>query len=179
MELGHLITGQIILISSLIATVTLSESNKYAATLRYLTNIPSIKVSGEKGAILLLFAVSIIILIFMHFFSSQAKIHGFKKLSRKAKKAKNMHVECLLIAFITFLTAYIFQNLNFRIYNLLGAALILMNLNTILYFIGIELIMTWFYLSFVICIGIVMCFTFINNSEKYYSIAVSYISIKF
>lgn len=179
MELGHLLTGQAIFVSSLIATITITESTRYASSLRYITELPFIKVAGEKGAILLLFAISTIVLIAMDFFASQAKICGLKQLHKRAKKAKAAHVERLLITFITFICAYVFQSLNFRVYNLLGIALLVMNLNTLLYLCGAEFIKTWMYLSFLFCNVMVLCFTFIYNTEKYYSMIVRLISIKF
>ncbi|ELA41716.1 uncharacterized protein VICG_01220 [Vittaforma corneae ATCC 50505] len=179
MELGHLFTGHAILVSSLIATITITESTRYASSLRYITELPFIKVAGERGAVLLLFAISIIVLIAMDFLASQAKVSGLKKFYRRAKKAKTAHVERTLITFITFICAYIFQSLNFRTYNLLGIALLMMNLNTLLYLFEIEFVKAWLYLSFLFCNTLVLCFTFIYNAEKYYSIVVSLISIRF
>lgn len=179
MELGHLLIGQAIIISSLVATITLSESSRCASSLRYLSSLSFVRVSGEKGAILLLFALSCLLLISLNFLVSQAKLCKFNNLHKRARKARSTHLECILIAFIAFISAYIFQNLNFRVYNLLGVSIILLNINSLCTLIGIDLFRTWLYISFVMCTLLVFSFTFIQGMERYYSFVMSLMKIRF
>lgn len=179
MELGHILTGQAIILSSIISTILLTESTKYAYTLRYLTELPFIKVSGEKGAILLLFCISMLHLIVLEFVASQAKISGLKRTVKRAKKAIKALQQSTMITFIVFVSAYTFNSVNHRTSNLLGIALIMMNVNAVMTLLGFTTLGMVGYLSYIFSILFVMLFTFIKNGEAYYSLMVSYINIKF
>lgn len=178
MELGHLLTGQAIILSSILSTILLTENAKYANSLRYLTELSFIKVSGEKGAILLLLCISIVHLVIMEFVVSQARISGLKRTVRRARKAKTTLLQSIVITFIVFVSAYTFQAVNYRTNNLLGVSLITMNVNAVMILIGFSTLGLLMYLSFIFSVGLVMLFTFISKGETYYSVLVSYINIK-
>lgn len=178
MELAHLLTGQAILFSSLVATITLTESTRCSTVLRSLTDLPFVRVAGERGAVLLLFALSALFLIVLDFVVSQAKLCGLHKLSRRSKAAKAAHGQAVLITFIAFISAYVFQTLNFRVSNFLGLALVAVNLSTFLQIVGLQLFKTWLYVVYVLSTVLVLCFTYLRNAEKYYMYAVSLVRIK-
>lgn len=178
MELGHIFTGQIIFLSSLLATISLSENSKSAYSLKYLTDLTYVKVTGEKGALLLLFGISSIFVFFLDFCASYGKITTSKNLSKNSKKACKFQVKCMLISFISFISAYIFQSLRFRTTNLLGIALLTTNLNSISILLGIETLSTFFYTIFMTSNLLVLSFTFLKDVEFYYSLLVSYLKFK-
>lgn len=178
MEIGHILISQAIFFSSIVATITVSESSKSAASLKYLYELPFIRVSGEKGAIMLLFAISILLLIAIDLVSSQAKVCGMKKMHRQAKKARTYQVQNILVTFMSFICAYIFQSLNFRIFNLLGLALMVMNIKSVALLFHITVISTWLYFVFIVCNALVLCFTFLRNFEEHYSVVISLLKMK-
>jgi hypothetical protein len=178
MELGYLLSSQVILISSILAIISLSESSKTAYSLRCLVELPFIKVSGEKGSILLLFAISSFFVFVIDLISSQAKISGFKTFSKRCKRAKFQHLKNLFVLFVTFICAYIFQSLNFRVDNLFGIALVTTNLNSLMLILGLMILQTWFSVVFILCNILIIFFTFIKGSENIYSFAVSYIKFR-
>lgn len=179
MELANLLIGQSILLSSLIATITLSESQKCAASLKWLTSLPWIRVTGEKGAVLLLFGLSSLLLIILDFVVSHARLYGLQKLHRRSKSAKTSHAQGIAITFIAFISAYIFQSLGFRVCNLLGISLVVMKVSTILEVIGLQMLKTWLYVVYALCTVLILCFTFIQNAEEYYSKTIGLLRIKF
>lgn len=178
MEIGHILISQAIFFSSIIATVAMSESSRSAASLRYLYELPFIRVSGEKGAIMLLFALSVFLLIAIDLLSSQARVCRMKRMHRQAKKARAYHVQNTLVVFISFICAYIFQSLNFRTYNLLGLALVIMNTKSVVLLLSLTVISTWLYFAFIVCNTLVLCLTFLKNFERHYSVAVSLLRLK-
>lgn len=179
MELGHLLTSHAILISSFFAAIALTENKKYASSLRALSNFSLIKVSGEKGAILLLFALSCIFMTIIEFISSQAKVSGCKSIYKRSRAAKHLHMQALLSSFIIFICAYIFQSLSFRVYNLLGIALLSVNLRTIFMLLGAKLLCTWLYMIFLFSLLLVFGFTFIMNFDTSYIFVASFIKLRY
>lgn len=176
MELGHLLTGQAIIISSILSTILLTENTRYSHSLRNLTEFSFIRVSGEKGAILILLCISILHLIIMEFIASQARISRMKRMVKRTKKAIRTLQQSILITFIVFVAAYTFQSVNYRTSNLIGIGLITMNMNSMMTLIGFNTVGILLYLSYVISIVLVMIFTFIKGGEAYYSMLVSYIN---
>lgn len=169
MEIGHILTSQIIIFSCIIATITTSESERCASTLKYITDLPFVRVTGEKGAILLLFSLSAISLFFIDVLYSQCNVYKFKKLAKNSKRAKNYHLQNLFVIFINFISAYIFQTLNFRVFNLLGLSLILLNLKTAFTILNLRFIETWVYSAFIFSNILIFLFVYLNNFEVYYS----------
>ena len=178
MELGYLFSSQIILITSFLATISLAESTKTAYSLRSIAECSFIKVSGEKGSILLLFCISSSILFILDLVSSQAKICGCKTFSKNAKRAKFQHLMNLFILFISFISAYVFQSLNFRVNNLLGIALVALNLISLSNLIGLMFVKTWILVIFMMCNMLIFSFTFIKNSESFYLFLLSKVSFR-
>ena len=179
MELGYLFSSQIILISSLLAIISLTESSKTAHSLKYVIEWPFIKVSGEKGSILLLFAISTIFLFLLDLASSQGKISGFKTFTKRTRKAKFQQLKNLFILFIAFICAYVFQSLTFRVNNLFGIALIALNLNSLMILAGFGIFKTWLQVIFILGNILIFTFTFVKNAEVFYSFLISQIKIKF
>lgn len=178
MEIGHILISQAIFFSSIMATIAVSESPRSAASIRCLYELPFIRVSGEKGAIMLLFAVSTLVLIAADLLSSQAKVCGMKKMHKRARMARKYQIQNILVAFMSFICAYIFQSLNFRIYNLLGLALVVMNIKTIILILHLTVVTTWLYFVFIMCNILILCFTFLRNFEQGYSMAVSLLRMR-
>jgi hypothetical protein len=127
---------------------------------------------------LLLFSLSSIFLFVLDIILSQAKMYKMKKLIKNAKKARFYLLQNAFITFINFISAYIFQCLNFRVFNLLGLSLILLNLKTIFIILNIRLIKTWIYSAFIFSNVLIFMFTYINNFEAYYSYVVSILNLR-
>lgn len=179
MELCHLFTAHIIILSSFASIILFSDSTRYAYILRYISTLPVLRTSGEKAAILIFFALSMFFLVIIDFVSSQAKISGLKQVYKRAKAAKQIHMQCILTTLISFISAHIFQALNFRIYNLLGLALAATNMKSIQMLFGASFLGTWLYLTVIFCNFVILGFTFISNFEKYYLMAISFIGVRF
>jgi len=179
MEIGHILMSQIILFSSIVGTITASECSGCAESLKYIVGLSFIRVSGEKGAILLLFSISIFVLFLIDSISSQARTYKVKHLYKRTKKAKHYHLQNTFVAFLGFVSAYIFQSLSFRVYNLIGISLLLLNIKSLVIILNVRFLKTWIYSSFIVCNVLVFCFTFLKNFESFYSLASCALKFKY
>lgn len=179
MEIGHILTSQVIIISCIIATITTTESTKCASTLKYLTDLSFVRVTGEKGAILLLFSLSTLFLFVIDTIYSQAKLYKMVVLAKNAKKSKRYLLQNIFVCFINFISAYIFQSLNFRVYNLIGLSLILLNLKTLFILLNLRLVKTWIYSAFIFSNVLIFAFTYIKDFERFYSFGITILKLRF
>lgn len=179
MELGHILASQIIFFSSIIGAITVAEYSGITLLLKHLCSMPFIRVTGEKGAIFLLISFSIVVLFSVNFIASQAKLYKLKQLRRRAKLAAMYQFQNTFIAFVSFISAYIFQSLTFRVYNLLGLLFILVNIKCIVTLCNLKLLTTWIYFYFMVCNMLIFCFVFVRNFEGLFSFAASILKLRF
>lgn len=178
MELAHLITGQIILISTFLSVAYLSENIKVTNILNSVRNLKYIRIADEKGVILFLIVLAICTVFLQDFLSSQASVSKAKRICLNIKRSKKLLIQHINILFINFICAYIFKSINQQVYNLSGLAVVFMMLNVLFKALNLKMIATWGYFGFFMCNIFITAYTFVARFENFAKILFTIIKNK-
>lgn len=168
MELAHLVTGQIIIISTLLSIFRLSDDSRVTGALNAFTRLSSAK--DEKCVVLLLVSIAVMCVFVLDFLSSHAKVSRFKRLYRNIKRGKAMLLQNVILFFIVFIVSYVYRSISQRIYNLSGMALLFMAVNLLGNITGFRTIVTWGYFGFFTSNLLIAFHTFVPAADAYYAL---------
>ncbi|AFN82404.1 hypothetical protein EROM_010600 [Encephalitozoon romaleae SJ-2008] len=167
MQLGHLFAGQIVMYISFLLLVAVSESRIIPTGVNYLARSSFLRVSDAKGVFCFLFSFSTTIIGFMlETMRSTAKICKNDRMKYRVMKAQRGFTYMTLILFIDFLSAYIFKSLNDRTTSLLILGLASHICCSFTAFIGMDMLNTFFYLTFVISNLGVLLLTYVAGFDR-------------
>ncbi|KAG5858911.1 hypothetical protein KMI_10g16110 [Encephalitozoon hellem] len=167
MQLGHLFAGQIVMYISFLLLVAVSEGKIIPAGVSYLARSPYLRVSDAKGVFCFLFSFCTATIGFMlETMRSTAKICKNDRMKYRVMKAQRGFTYMTLILFIDFLSAYIFKSLNDRTVSLLILGLISHVCCSLTAFLGMDILNTFFYLTFVMSNLGVLLLTYVVGFDR-------------
>lgn len=178
MELAHLITGQLVLISTLLSIFTFSDDPRLGKIINSVKTISWVRVGDLKGFILAFIAINVFMIFLLDWMHSQATISKKKIFSKTIKRSKNIMLQNTAIIFITLISAYIFNSITARVCNFLTMTLFFTYINIIGILSKIKILETWGYFGSAICIILVTLHTFVNTMDRQYTLLLNILHLK-
>jgi hypothetical protein len=167
MQLGHFFASQIMIIFSLLILVVFSESRYLPKLLSLVYTSPLVRVSDAKGAFYFLFSFLTTAKIFLlEIIRSTAKICKKDDLKRRTIKSQRLVLYMSFVLFLNFIGAYIFKSLTDRTLNLLVLGLAAIVLTSLSGLAGVDMLMTFYYVIFVLCNILVVLLTYFIGVER-------------
>ncbi len=170
MQLYHLISGQVSIISIIYLILKFSDNYHIHSILHSITLIPWIRVGDIKGIILALVFLNFLLSFCLECVASQlSSSKATKSYAKTVKKIKSRLFTNTVVLFTQLITAYIFNMLNLRTYNIFILGFILSAFNILGMLIGIKTAETFGYFGFFLCMMIIALHTFVMDADKVYS----------
>lgn len=164
MQLGHLFAGQVIVYLSLLVLIVVAESRAIPVWIEHISRLPFLRVSGAKGIFYFLFSSSMAVIGFtLETARSVAKIYRNDRMKYKIIKSQRSFTYMSSILFVNFLGTYIFNSLTNRTMNLLMLGLATHICCSMSALLGLDILNTFFYLTFVMAnVGVLLLTYFVG-----------------
>jgi hypothetical protein len=167
MQLGHFFASQMIIVLSVLTLVLFSESRYLPRLLSLIYTSPLLRVSDSKGAFCFLFSFLVTTKLFLlETIRSTAKICKSEDLKRRTIKAQRLVLYMSFVLFLNFIGSYIFKALTDRALNLFVLGLVSIVLTSFSGLAGIDTLMTFYYVIFVLCNILVVLLTYVIGVDR-------------
>lgn len=173
METLIALTSQSLSICFLFGILKLVEGSQITYFIKNILRLPFLRVEGDRSLIMLLFSI----LCFLMFSLDALKPISKIKLAIRISTAKRHLKQNLIVILVSFLSAYSFNSLNYRILNLIIISIILIFINPFLLLAKLSAFTPCIYFGFICCNILIFSFTFIKNFAFHYTILTRYLLI--